>query len=575
MSIVRKGNLLTTLTTIFHLLTDKKKQGYIVGGFVRDWLLKRETNDIDIAVDGNAVSIAREVARKTGGTFVLLDDIHNTARVVVTEGEPPQGTSPSAEPLGREWCFDFSSFFGEIKSDLGRRDFTVDAMALELGSVVEAGESASAGNRKTAGTSVAAGKSAAASSRKAAGALAAAGHREVVNAPAQKRVSVRLIDPFSGRDDLRDRLIRRVSPQIFEADPARLLRAVRLAAELDFTIEADTESLIVRHSPSVAGIPGERVRDELLRLLAGPRGAYHLRYLDKLGLLLALIPELADGKGVEQPTMHFWDVFEHSLRTVAAIEFLLRESDWEYSNDAMLPAAPWSDAIERHLSEEVSGGSNHKVLLKLAGLLHDIAKPVTKSIDDTGRARFLGHTKQGAEMAANVMERLRFSNRETRLVENLVYNHLRPAQMTDGELPSRRAIYRYFRDTGEGGIDILLLALADYLASRGPLVSMEEWQRHCRLMNYILEEHDKQQEEILPVKLIDGNDIMGTFGLSPGSLIGRLLAAVNEAHASGELSTREEALALVQRELSAVGKKPAAPRKSRDSALRIPTAKAD
>jgi poly(A) polymerase len=160
-------------------------------------------------------------------------------------------------------------------------------------------------------------------------------------------------------------------------------------------------------------------------------------------------------------------------------------------------------------------------------------------------------------------------------VENLVCNHLRPAQMTDGELPTRRAIYRYFRDTGEGGIDILLLALADYLASRGPLVSMDEWQRHCRLMSYILEEHDKQQDEILPVKLIDGDDIMGTFGLAPGPQIGRLLAMVSEAHASGELNTREEALALLQRELSAVSKKPAARRKSRDSALRIPTAKAD
>ena len=537
--------MLATLTTISHLLAGKKKQGYIVGGFVRDWLLKRETNDIDIAVNGNAVSIAREVARKTGGKFVLLDDTHNMARVIVTEGEPPRGTSQSVEPRGREWHFDFSSFVRDIKSDLARRDFTVDAMALELGSVV------------------------------AAGASAAASHRKAANAPAKKRLSVRLIDPFSGRNDLRDRLIRRVSPQIFEDDPARLLRAVRLAAELDFTIEPDTESLIVRHSPAVAGIPGERVRDELLRLLAGPRGAYHLRYLDKLGLLLHLIPELADGKGVEQPTMHFWDVFEHSLRTVSAIEFLLRESDWEYSNDAMLPAAPWSDAIERHLSEEVSGGSNHKVLLKLAGLLHDIAKPATKSIDDTGRARFLGHTKQGAEMAANIMARLRFSNRETSLVENLVYNHLRPAQMTDGELPTRRAIYRYFRDTGDGGIDILLLALADYLASRGPLVSMEEWQRHCRLMNYILEEHDKQQDEILPVKLIDGDDIMGTFGLTPGSLIGKLLAVVNEAHASGELSTREEALALVQRELSAVSEKSSAREMSPDSALRIPTAKAD
>jgi poly(A) polymerase len=174
---------------------------------------------------------------------------------------------------------------------------------------------------------------------------------------------------------------------------------------------------------------------------------------------------------------------------------------------------------------------------------------MTKSIDDTGRARFLGHNKEGAAMTVNVLERLRFSNREIGLVESLVYHHLRPAQMANDELPTQRAIYRYFRDTGEAGIDILLLALADYLASRGPLASMEEWRKHCQLADYILAEHDKQQAKTLPVKLIDGDDIMHAFDLAPGPLIGKLLAVVSEAHASGELSTAEEALALVKREL--------------------------
>ena len=148
---------------------------------------------------------------------------------------------------------------------------------------------------------------------------------------------------------MKDKIVRKVSEQIFEADAARLLRAVRLAAELDFTIEPDTESLIRRYSQTITEVPGERIREELLRLLTLPRAAYYLRYLDKLGLLLALIPELAEGKGVEQPTVHFWDVFEHSLQTVAAIEFLIRESDWEYSNEDMLSTAPWSDAIEQTL----------------------------------------------------------------------------------------------------------------------------------------------------------------------------------------------------------------------------------
>jgi poly(A) polymerase len=524
MSSIKSGNLAATLAKISHLLDIQKKQGYIVGGFIRDWLLERKTNDIDIAVSGDGIPIARKVAEEIGGKFVLLDDVNHVARVVVSEDRKTRGTTQHQESHGAEWHFDFSPFTGDIESDLARRDFTINAMALELSQFVTASTATKRSSRESA------------------------------TPPAEKRLLLKLIDPFSGKEDLRDKIVRAVSEQIFEADAARLLRAVRLAAELDFTIEPDTESLICRYSRAITEVPGERIREELLRLLTLPQAAYYLRYLDTLGLLLALIPELADSKGVEQPTVHFWDVFDHSLQTVAAIEFLIGESEWEYSNDAMLSTVPWSDMIDRHLSQEVSGGSNHKVLLKLAGLFHDIAKPMTKSIDDTGRARFLGHTKQGAAMTADILERLRFSNREIRLVESLVYHHLRPVQMANEEFPTQRAIYRYFRDAGEAGIDILFLALADYLATRGPLVSMEEWKKHCQLINYILAEHDKQQAKILPVKLIDGHDIMDTFGLAPGPLVGELLAVVNEAHASGELSTREEALALVRRELPAVNK---------------------
>jgi len=545
MSSIKSDNLPATLAKISQLLAIQKKQSYIVGGFIRDWLLERKTNDIDIAVSGATITIAREVAEELGGKFVLLDDVNNIARVVVTEDGQPREVSQNQELRSAEWHFDFSPFTGDIESDLARRDFTINAMALELSQFVTASKATKMSPRKSASFLT------------------------------KKQSLLKLIDPFSGEEDLKDKIVRGVSEQIFEADAARLLRAVRLAAELDFTIEPNTESLVRRHSQTITEVSGERVREELLRLLTLPRATHHLRYLDKLGLLLALIPELEESKGVEQPTVHFWDVFEHSLQTVAAIEFLIRESDWEYSNDDMLTTAPWSDTIDRHLSQEVSSGSNHKVLLKLAGLFHDIAKPMTKSIDDTGRARFLGHTKEGAAMTANILERLRFSNREIRLVESLVYHHLRPVQMANDGFPTQRAIYRYFRDTGEAGIDILVLALADYLASRGPLVSMEEWKNHCRLINYILTEHEKQQAKILPMKLIDGHDIMNNFDLAPGPLIGNLLAIVKEAHASGELSTKEEALALVRRELSAVSKQQISiHKKSRDSGAKtIPNAK--
>lgn len=513
-TLLRQTGAAPILDKISHLLLRQGYRAYVVGGFVRDWLLGRETEDIDIAIDGDAIALAQKVAKAIEGKFVLLDELNGIARIVVVSKDEQRGSRENRGFPRVEWNLDFSSFLGNIESDLARRDFTLNAMAMELEQFIIA---VSQSPERSEG--------------------------------AAKQAQVELIDPFSGEKDLNGRIVRAVSKQVFENDAARLLRAVRIAAELGFVIEPATEALIRGYSHYISKVPGERTREELLRLLRLPRAAYYLIYLDELGLLLALIPEMSECKGVEQPRLHFWDVFDHSLQTVAAIEFLTRENALEYGSADMLAIAPWSDAIDQHLSQEVSSGSNRKALLKLGGLLHDIAKPQTKSVNDEGRAHFYGHTKEGADMAVAILERLRFSNREINLVKSLVYHHLRPAQMANEELPTQRAIYRYFRDTVDAGIDILILALADYLASRGPLVDMEEWKERCQLITYVLTEHDKQQVEVLPVKLIDGHDLMNVFGLSPGPLLGELLAMVREAQASGDLTTREEALASVRKEL--------------------------
>lgn len=481
-----KQDLLGLLTKVSAIATQHNRLAYVVGGFVRDWLLERETRDVDIAVGGDALTIAQDVAKAVGGRCVLLDEANSVARVVATEDDEP-------------WHLDFTSFSGNIQNDLARRDFTVDAMAVELQDLLSS--------------------------------------------------SSQIIDPFSGQIDLKKRLMRAMNRRIFVEDGARLLRGVRLATELGFEIEPGTEELIQENCHMVKVVSGERLREEMVRMLALPGSADIVRYLDRLGLLTRLIPELESMKGVEQPKEHYWDVFDHSVETVAAVEFLLRESLWKYGKEDLLKVTPWSEEISRHFSEDVSSGSSRRLLLKLGALMHDIAKPATKAVDETGRIRFLGHTKQGAAMAVAGLERLRFSNREIRLVENLVYHHLRPVQMTNDGLPTRRAIYRYFRDTEDAGVDVLFLALADYLATWGPRLDVEEWQQHNQLICYILAEHLKQEADVLPVRLIDGHDLMDVFGLKPGRLLGELLAEVREAQAAGELNTREEAIELVRKEL--------------------------
>ncbi len=477
---VVKPDVSRLLTRISHYLAKEGVISYLVGGLVRDTLLGRDTDDIDIAVDADALATASGAAAALGGKYVPLDEQNGVGRVVLP---------------GTKWQVDFTTLQGNIKQDLARRDFTIDAMALALDKVFN-----------------------------------------IEN----------LTDPFHGRDDLRRGIIRAVSPAVFESDAVRLLRAVRLAAEFGFSIDSATEALIRRHSALIADVPGERVREELLRLLALPGAGPRLAYLDELGLLTALIPELAPAHGVDQPRMHIWDVFEHSIQTVAAVEFLLREGTWKYAGRDVLNAVPWSTRLQEHFDEEINRGSTRRTLLKLAALLHDIAKPRTKTIED-GRARFLGHPQEGAAEAAAILERLRFSHRETQLVALLIKYHLRPTQMSHEDTPTSRAIYRYFRDTGEEGIDLLFLSLADHLAARGPALDRQQWQEHARMTDYVLNRHFEEAGLSRPPKLIDGHDIMKTYGLKPGPQIGELLEALKEAQAAGEVTDRQEALRYIAR----------------------------
>jgi poly(A) polymerase len=335
---------------------------------------------------------------------------------------------------------------------------------------------------------------------------------------------------------------------VFEADAARLLRAVRLAAQLGFKLTPETESFIRRDSHLITRVAGERIREEILQIFSSNRAGDFLRYLDNLGLLTEIIPELARAKGVEQPIEHYWDVFNHSMETVKAVDFLLRKGDWEYQDSSILSFVPWSERLENYFDSVVGEGSTHASILKLAALFHDIAKPETKIITEQ-RVRFFGHPDQGAGVAAEILERLRFSNKEIRLVELMVESHMRPTQMSHEGMPTHRAIYRFFRDTGNAGIDVLFLSLADHLAARGPNLDIEQWKMHNAQTAYIIHAYFDSEKVAFPPKIIDGHDLINQFGLKPGPKIREILEAVKEAQAAGEITSREEALYYIKNRL--------------------------
>jgi poly(A) polymerase len=461
---------------------------FLVGGFLRDALLGRPTRDVDLAVFGDALTLAKALAKEKGGSLVPLNEAHTIARVVLHQGNAMNG-----------WQIDLASFDQDITRDLARRDFTMDALALPLGDALE-------------------------------------------DSPDEK-----LIDPFGGLSDIATATVKAVSTHIFQDDPARLLRGVRLSAQLGFSLAGDTHGLIKQDAHLLPTVAPERLRDELLKTLAEPETFRYLRLMDDLDLLIQLIPELDAARGVEQPKEHYWDVLNHCLEASEDAERVTREKG--RAGDNILSHVPWHPSLETYFEEEVSDGHTRRTIIKLAGLLHDIAKPATKTIEPNGRMRFFGHDTQGAVISEQILRRLRLSGRGIRLVSTMIEHHLRPTQMNQNvEMPTRRAIYRYFRDLGEAAIDTLYLNLADYLAAKGPEIEMEDWQGHCRLIGHIL--HQGLEEQAAPQKaprLLEGHALMEGLALPPGPTVGRLLEALQEAQAAGDIATRDEALALARR----------------------------
>jgi putative nucleotidyltransferase with HDIG domain len=366
--------------------------------------------------------------------------------------------------------------------------------------------------------------------------------------------SATLTDPSGGLDDLQGSTIRLVSEEALVKDPLRLLRAVRLAVQLDFEIEPPTADAIRRHAASLTEVPAERQRDELVQMLRTNSAARAFRLLDELNLLDRLLPEAAVMRDVEQPKEHTWNVFGHSIAAVEALDMMLTDDEPSSETSASLwrelwTQLDWWDGGRAYFREEIVPNTLRRAILKLAGFLHDVGKPQTKSFEESGRMRFFGHANVGATIAAQAMRRLRFSSREVKPVRAMIEAHLRPLQMAQQGAPTRKAVYRFFRDTGGAGIDTLFLSLADHLGTVGPRVNHDGWRAHVALVSYVIQKRFADPAIVEPSKLIAGEAIMDALGVPPGPLLGELLEAIREAQATGEVTTVDEALALARRRI--------------------------
>jgi putative nucleotidyltransferase with HDIG domain len=327
-------------------------------------------------------------------------------------------------------------------------------------------------------------------------------------------------------------------------------------------METATREAVKREAPGLARVSAERIRDEFMRLLGGRRPAAALRALDRLGLLALIVPETTALKGVAQPPPHVFDAWEHTLQTVERLERVLAVLGPTHDPDAAADLALGLAAVQlgrcretlaAHLEEPLSDERPVRWLLFLAALLHDIGKPNTQTVGDDGRIHFYGHEHAGAEIAWRRAGQLRLSAGEARRVRAIVEFHLRPLLLANEKSgPSRRAIHRYFRAAGEAGVDVGLLALADVLGTWGPEFRQAEWARLTGVVAALLRARYEAYEQVVePAPLVNGRDLMQQFGLAEGPEVGRLLEAIREAQAAGEITDRQEALELARLRLAA------------------------
>jgi poly(A) polymerase len=414
-------DMIYMLAEAFHA---QHKQLYIVGGTVRDVLLHREdSNDEDLATDATPDEIKRIVAPTRPQAIVLVGERFGTVRlhyphniVEITTFRSEQYNPDSRKP---EVCFGTV-----LEDDLLRRDFTINAMACHP-------------------------------------------------------LTGEIIDPFGGRQDLEAHLLRAVGNEPdkrFDEDPLRLLRGVRFASQLDFTIEPATRRSIVRQAVKLQKISRERIRDEMNKLLVSANPAKGLDLLVELGLMEWIVPEVLSLRGVSQQALkviHTKDVYAHVLRVV-----------------------------ER---------SSPRLICRWSALLHDIAKPRTRTVEE-GKVHFFGHEDVGAYMARDILKRLHFDRDFIESVSKIVRLHMRAnaytSDWTDG------AVRRLMLESGDNLLDLLDLSRADITSYRADKINraaarVTELTQRCQRL--------QEEAERVPLKSpLDGNELMTIFGRGPG-----------------------------------------------------------
>jgi putative nucleotidyltransferase with HDIG domain len=352
-----------------------------------------------------------------------------------------------------------------------------------------------------------------------------------INAIAEPLAGGELIDPAGGRDDVAARRLRMVSAQAFADDPLRTLRLARIACELGLQVEEDTLAAAHARAAGLAAVAAERVFTELKRLVIAPRALEGLVLMERAGATAVVLPELLALRGIEQSRFHHLDVHDHTLAVLAETIALV---------DDPAPFGARAGAVAELMAEELADGLTRGEALRFGALLHDVAKPHTRAVTPEGRVTFMGHDEVGAEVAREVLTRLRTSERLCEHVAALTRHHLRLGFLVHSMPLPRRSVYEYLRATEPVQADVTVLSVADRLATRGS-GSEQAIDRHLELAGAMIGDALDWKEHP-PRPPVRGDELARALGIRRGPQLGRLLAELEEATWAGELSGREQAI---------------------------------